>query len=149
MGSLQLCSSQWAYLQIHSTCSKLLLLVLPLPSSRPLPRLTPITTAWPPPSSTTPTPTGPEFPPLIHPPPVSAAVARDPLNPDITPLMSPDLPRVLARDPLTPRLTPHMLVTDSPTAAPLTPPTPCIMLPCTTTATAMDFTIKLLLALCY
>merc|ERR1739848_790802 len=116
MGSLQLCSSQWAYLQLHSTCSKLLLLVLPLPSSWPLPRLTPTTTAWPPPSSTTPTPTGPEFLPPIHPPPVSAAVARDPLNPDITamdltlvgtttdpvllatpePLLhtSPDLPRV-------------------------------------------------------
>merc|ERR1739848_949251 len=114
---LQLCSSQWAYLQIHSTCSKLLLLVLPLPSSWPLPRLTPTTAwPWPPPSSTTPTPTGPEFPPPIHPPPVSAAVARDPLNPDISamdltlvvtttdpvllatpePLLhtSPDLPRV-------------------------------------------------------
>merc|ERR1739847_209370 len=107
---------KWAYLQLHSTCSKLLLLVLPLPSPWPLPRLTPTTTAWPPPSSTTPTPTGPEFPPPIHPPPVSAAVARDPLNPDISamdltlvdtttdpvllatpePLLhtSPDLPRV-------------------------------------------------------
>merc|ERR1712200_344971 len=109
-----------------------------------------------------------EFPPPTLPPPVSAAVARGPLNLDMasptlrdtttdlvspltpdTPLpMLPDLPRVLARGPLMLRLTPTplMLVTDSPTAAPLMPPTPFITLPCTT-ATATDTTTKLLLAL--
>merc|ERR1711922_68925 len=57
-------------------------------------------------------------------------------------------PRVLARGPLMLRLTPTplMLVTDSPTAAPLMPPTPFTTLPCTT-STATDTTIKLLLAL--